>query len=63
MDKGSKYRFWISIILIALFVLGISIIMNNDFSVSRIIVSSISGGFIGATIMSIITKRIRVNTK
>lgn len=56
INKMSKLLFWIGILLIDFFAIGFSTILNEDFAIGRIIVSFISGGFIGAIIVSIITK-------
>ena len=52
ISKTSKLFFWIGIILIDFIILGAVVLLKEDFTAGRIIVSFISGGFIGTTIIS-----------
>ena len=57
-NTTSRLLFWISIIIIDIIIVGFIITLKRDFSAGRLIVSLISGGFIGTVIASIFFKSI-----
>ena len=59
VSKISKFKFWTGILIIDIIMAGIVIILNKDFTIGRIVVSFISGGFIAAIIISLLTKRMQ----
>jgi hypothetical protein len=63
VNKPSKLIFWLSIVLIDIIIVGIVVLIKDDFSIGRIVVSFLSGGFIGATIISMFFKMSKVRRK
>lgn len=56
ISKNSKIFYWIIAIMIDLIIVISVVLIYKDFSIGRIVVSLISGGFIGITLISLIFK-------